>query len=148
MTDDQYLDAISCPRHDLTRQGENVLAGAESSTAGSEAGIDGVEELNLDDTEDEEVEDDKQPPPGVKMPDFRQYGRVEMLCRLICIKREKDQAACETVLRQQMRGRADYRFLDPRDPHHSYYKWRLAENRAGRGYPPEDDVIVKPEYCI
>lgn len=140
MTDEQYLDAISCPRHDLAKQGEKVLGGDEASTAGSEAGLGGVEELNINDTSDDEDDDDESLTPGVILPSWRQYGRVEMLCRSICIKREEDQALCETLLKQKLQGRADFCFLFPRDPYHLYYKWRLAENRAGRGYPPEEDT--------
>lgn len=140
MTDGQYLDAISCPRHDLAKQGEKVLTGDEVSTAGSEAGLGGVEGLNFDDTEDEEDENDESLPPGVILPGWRQHGRVEMLCRSICIKREEDQAFCETLLKQKLQGRAEFCFLFPRDPYYLYYKWRLAENRAGRGYPPEEDI--------
>ncbi len=140
MTDEQYLDAISCPRHDLAKQGEKVLAGDEASSAGSQAGLRGVEDLDLDDTGDEEAENDELLPPGVISPDWRQYGRVEMICRTICIRREKDRALCETLLKQKLQDRAEFCFLLPRDTHHLYYKWRLAENRAGRGYPPEEDT--------
>lgn len=140
MNDEQYLDAISCPRHDLAKQGEKVLAGDEPSTARSEPGLGGVEEMDLDDTEDEEDDKDESLPPGVILPGWRQYGRIEMLCRSICIKREEKQAVSETLLKQKLQGRADFCFLFPRDPYHLYYKWRLAENRAGRGYPPEVDT--------
>jgi len=140
MTNEKYLDAISCPRHDLAKQGEKVLAGDEASTAGSQAGINGVGDSDLDNTDDEDDEDEEAVPPGVILPDWRQYGRVEMLCRSIGIKHEEHQASCETLLKQKLQGRAEFSFLFPRDPHHLYYKWRLAENRAGRGYPPEEDT--------
>lgn len=141
MTEEQYLDAISCPRHDPAKQGTEGLAGTGRSDAASEAEIDGLdEELNLDDTEDEEDQAEPSLPPGVILPDWQIYGRTEMVCRAICIKPERDQPASEALLERKMQGRAGYSFLFPGDRHYLYYKWRLAEHRAGRGYPPEEDT--------
>lgn len=140
MTEEQYLDAISCPRHDSANQDAEVLAGTEKSDAASQADIDELDELNIDDTEDEEDQAEASLPPGVILPDWQIYGRVEMVCRGICIKPERDQAACETLLEQKMRDRVEYSFLFPGDQQYLYYKWRLSEHRAGRGYPPEEDT--------
>lgn len=138
MTDKQYLDAISCPRIDPIKQGENVMSGDEVTAGESSTNRKRLEELNLDDTEDDEEEG--MLPPGVRRPEVRaQQVRIERICRVICTKPQHQQNALEANMKQKFRGKSDSTFLFPRDPYHLFYKWRLAENRAGRGIDPEDD---------
>ncbi len=140
LTEEQYLDAISCPRIKPTKEAKYVMGGGESSSENAEDDS-SEEELNLEDTEDEEEEDTEKLPPGVIRPEDRQQMvKIEVLCRIICSKPPNQHGAVESHLKKKLQGRADHKFLSPHNQHHRYYVWRLAENRAGRGYAPEDDL--------
>ena len=147
MTEEQYLDAISCPRIDPMKEARKVLVGDEDSAISVEDSD--QSELDLGDTEDEEDEEEENLPPGVIRPDdVSQQRRIEVMCRIICSKSSgsKKDGAMEAHLRKKTRGQADSRFLDTHNRFYSYFKWRLAENRAGRGYNPEDD-LPKPPFA-
>jgi len=144
MTNEQYLDAISCPRIDPTKQGENVMTGSHPSTVESNADGD-EEELNLDDTEDdpEDGDDELTLPLGVVYPDLMMQIRVENAVRKICLSPQTKEAAQERILKQKVLTNsklATWTFLFPGNKDHAYYKWRLSEERAGRGIEPEEDM--------
>ena len=98
----------------------------------------------FDETEEEEEEEEEgaeKLPPGVVRPnDHVLRRRMEIIARAICSKPPKQHGKVENHLKKKLQGRADHRFLDPHNVHNRYYKWRLAENKAGRGYEPEDDL--------
>lgn len=146
MTNEQYLDAISCPRIDPIKQGQKVMAQAEETLLESGDGDDKVE--IMDDTEDEENEEEDEEeyetlPEGASRPDdCVAERRIERIARAICIHSVKEQAFYEGRVRQKFLDDpkwAKHSFLLPGDRHHIYYKYRIAENRAGRGIDPEHD---------
>ena len=142
MTNEQYLDAISCPRIHPLQQAANDTAGMGKSTANTEAKKH-RSSLNLDDTEDEKEQDELLLPPGITRPDGRgERVKIEVLCRSMCSRTSKSAvlSKMEAHFRQKTKGTPTYRFLDTHNHHHRYFKWRLAENQAGRGYSPEDDL--------
>lgn len=139
MTEAQYLDAISCPRIDPTKIGSKAKAGPEKSGTDVESSVDGSEDLSLDDTTEEEVQGSM--PHGVTRPkDSKIRTYIEMCCRLICSKPVKQQAKLVSLMTQKYKDSADHSWVLPRDKHHAFFKRRLAENKAGRGYPPEEDM--------
>lgn len=142
LTEEQYLDAISCPRIIPPKHVKNVM-GDPAEPAHSDEDGDEESELDLEDTEEEEEEEEEveKLPPGVVRPDDHVIQRrIEVLSRVICSKPPKQHGAVEAHLRKKLQGKADHRFLNPHNVHHRYYKWRLAENKAGRSYAPEDDL--------
>ena len=148
MSNEQYLDAISCPRIDPIRQGQKVLAQKEESFLESE---DGDQKIEIkDDTEDEDVDEEDEEeyetlPEGAICPnDCIAERRIERIARAICIHSAAEQAFYEDRMRQKLINDskwAKYSFLLPGDRHHIYYQYRIAENRAGRGIDPEYDAF-------
>ena len=146
MTDEQYLDAISCPRVDPIKQGEKVMAQVEETFLESD---DGDEKIEItDDTEDEDFADEDEAeyetlPEGAICPnDCVAERRIERIARAICIHSAKEQDFYEGQMRQRLLNDpkwAKHSFLLPSDRHHIYYRYRIAENRAGRGIDPECD---------
>ena len=149
LTEEQYLKAISYPRLEPKEQGKRIrrtLGGDVSPDPIVESDHE-LEELNLDDTEDEE--EAEKLPTGVTRPDDRRLRtRIETVCRMICSKPPKQHRAAEAHLKKKLRGRLEYRFFDPYNQHYRYYKWRMAENKAGRGYPPESDLPELPHGSL
>ena len=98
--------------------------------------------MEFEDSEDTETgEEVDELPPGIIRPDdTSQQMKVEVICRIICSKPAKQHSNIEVHLRKKLQGRADYRFLNIHNNYHHYYKWRLGEHRAGRGYEPERDL--------
>ena len=147
MTDEQYLDAVSCPRIDPIKQGQKVMAQAEESFLDSEDGdekvdlTDDVEDGN-DDDEDDEYE--SLPEGAIPPNDCVAERRIERIARAVCIHPAKDQDFFEEQMKQKLTNDpkwAKHSFLLPGDRHHIYYKYRIAENRAGRGIDPEYDTF-------
>ena len=148
MTDEQYLDAISCPRIDPIKQGKKVMAEVQESLFDSEDGDEKVE--ITDDTEQaddlEEVEEEYEILPKGAIPpdDCVAERRIERIARAICIHPVKEQPFYEEQIKQKVTDDAKWAkhsFLLPEDPHHTYYRYRIAENRAGRGIDPEYDTF-------
>ena len=147
LTEEQYLDAISAPRIDPAKQAKKALklmaSSGASTVSSTEDEDDEKEELDLDDTDSDEDagKETESLPPGVVRPTERSLQvRIEIVCRAICSKPVKQHRAVEAHLKKKVQGKPNYRFIDPHNTHHRYYEWRLAENRAGRGYAPEDDL--------
>lgn len=140
LTEEQYLDAISCPRIDPNKEAREVMLGGENAAISVDNDSNEESEVDLEDTEEEDEEETESLPPGVVRPDdLGQQRTIEVVCRIICSRYEaKDDGAAETHLRKKFRGNPDRRFLEPHNRHYRYFKWRLAENRAGRGHDPED----------
>lgn len=146
MTNEQYLDAISCPRIDPIKQGQKVMAQVEENFLESEDGDEKVE--IIDDTEDEDSEEEDEeeyetlPEGAIHPDDCVAERRIERIARAICIYSVKEQAFYEGHMKQKFLNEpkwAKHSFLLPSDRHHIYYKYRIAENRAGRGIDPEYD---------
>ena len=150
MTNEQYLDTISCPRIDPTRQGQKVLSHVEESFLESEDG-DTTIEINDDDSEDEDnneadEEDEYETlPEGAICPtDCLTERRIERVARALCIHPIEKQSFYEDLMKRKLLDDpkwAKHSFLNPDDRHHIYYKYRIAENRAGRGIDPEYDAF-------
>lgn len=155
MTDEQYLDAISCPRIDPIRQGQKVMAQAEEAFLESEDGDGKVETINDTDDEGAEEEDEEEyevlPEGAIRPNDCVAERRIERIARAICIHSVEEQAFYEDRMKQKLIDDpkwAKHSFLLPGDRHHIYYKYRIAENRAGRGIEPEYDafeVVAAPQ---
>lgn len=147
MTNEQYLDAISCPRIDPIKQGEKVMPKSEELFAESETESKQDEESNAETVgEVKDDEDDGEwetlPVGAIRPPEFRRERLLEQICRAICCKPEKEQDMRERRFKQLAVSNpkwATCSFLFPSDRSYIYYKWRLAENRAGRGIPVEYD---------
>ena len=96
------------------------------------------------DTEDmdaeEELEEPPGPPKGVVHPVGHGELRVEVCCRKICCSPPNKEAYWENLLKHKFLNNSDYGFLFKGHREHPYYKWRLAENRAGRGHTPKHDA--------
>lgn len=148
MTNEQYLDAISCPRIDPIKQGQKVMAQVEEPFLESE---DGEEKIEInDDTEDEENDEEEEeeyetlPEGAIRPDDCVAERRIERIARAICIHPVKEQAFYEDRMKENFLDDpkwAKHSFLLPDDRHHIYYKYRIAENRAGRGIDPEYDTF-------
>lgn len=148
MTDEQYLDSISCPRINPIEQGQKVMPRVEEPLMES---ADDDEKVEIaDDTEDEyddEVDEEEYEflPEGAICPnDCVAERRIERIARAICIHPVKVQALYEGHMKQKALNDpkwAKHSFLLPGDRHYIYYKYRVAENRAGRGIDPEHDAF-------
>ena len=149
MTNDQYLDAITCPRIDPIRQGQKVMAQVEEGFLESEDGDGNVEIIDDAEDEDNEEEDDEEqyetlPEGAIRPDDCVAERRIERIARAICIHPAEEQAFYQDRMLQKSIDDpkwAKHSFLHPSDRHHIYYKYRIAENRAGRGIDPEYDVF-------
>ena len=168
MTSKQYLDAMSCPRvadpkklaeqWEIDIKGEGCLAGNVPqeekkekdrslfySTDEDESGESGEsEESEIEGSNAKVVQGGRSTvklPAGIAEPrDRAQRVPIEVLCRIICSKPRKQHKDVEEHLKKKLIGRSTRRFLDPHNRFNRYYRWRLAENKAGRGYPPEHDL--------
>lgn len=148
MTNEQYLEAISCPRIDPIRQGQKVMAPVEEHFLESESGEEKPEIIEDTEDEDDEEEDEEQyetlPKGAIRPDDCVAERRIERIARAICIHPVKEQAFYEDLMIKKHIDDpkwAKHTFLLPGDRHHTYYKYRIAENRAGRGIDPEYDTF-------
>ena len=148
MTNEQYLDAISCPRIDPIKQGQKVMPQVEEPFLESEDGDEriGVSDDTGDEDNDEEYEEEYEtlPEGAIRPDDCVAERRIERIARAICIHSVKEQAFYENQMEEKLRNDpkwAKHSFLLPSDRHHTYYKYRIAENRAGRGIDPEYDTF-------
>lgn len=161
MTNEQYLDAISCPRIDPIKQGAKILGGNDAYSTTETEGNDGEKsEVDLGETTDEDeaahsgdeetaADDDEEWeywPAGAVRPDrIDVQMRMEGACRRLVALGNNDASIArnEAKIRQGFASnptrRAQCSFLWKDDPHHIYYKFRLAQNRAGKGIPESKD---------
>ncbi len=156
MTNEQYLDVLSCPRIDPVKQGAKIMGNDDASmTTGA---IDTDVERSSSGVEDETSEDDGKEPvllddanlaPGIIRPTTRRaQARVEAIARRLVIANLNLNHAQKNLAIRQMEGRMqklfennpEFKFLYPDDPYNPYYKWRVAENRANRGVDPRFDL--------
>ena len=156
MTNEQYLDALSCPRIDPVKQGAKIMGNDDASMTTGATGTD-VEQSSSE-VGDETSEDDGKEPdlledanlaPGIIRPATRRaQARVEAIARRLVIANINLDHAQNNVAIGQMEGRMqklfkdnpEFKFLFPDDPYNPYYKWRIAENRANRGVDPLFDL--------
>lgn len=115
-------------------------------TAGSTADRED-EENSLDDLSDEDTgedDDELDYPDGVTPPDLVTQIRVENAARKIGTYSLIEEAAQEHKLIQKVGTNpklAEWTFMVPGNKDHAFYKWRLAEERLGRGINPEEDMM-------
>lgn len=148
MTNEQYLDAISCPRIDPIKQGQKVMAQVDESLFESEDGDEKIEITDDTENEDDDDEDEEEyetlPEGAIRPDDCVAERRIERIARAICIRSVNEQAFYEGQMKQKFLNDpkwAKHSFLLPSDRYHIYYKYRIAENRAGRGIDPEYDTF-------
>ena len=161
MSNEQYLDAISCPRIDPVAQGEKLAHSLGRKDASSDTAEDSeayeTDKTSIDgDISPEDHDGDQQkglgkakagrlannPPEGTIEPDGQMERSIEQVCRIICAAPDSSSAELERRFREKFKDRPKYTFLDPESRFHTYYKWRLARNRAGDGIAPKYDVVV------
>ena len=134
MSNEQYLDAISCPRIDPIRQGQKVLISDTSEDENIEEEAGG----------EEEEEYETLPEGAIRPNDCLAERRIERIARALCIHPVEKQAFYQDLMTRKLLDDpkwAKHSFLNPSDRHHIYYKFRIAENRAGRGIDPEYDAF-------
>lgn len=156
MTNEQYLDALSCPRIDPVKQGAKIMGNNDASimtgvtSTDVEEGSSGIEdETSDDDWGKPDLLDHANLPPGIIRPVARRaQARVEAVARRLVSANMNLPRTRINLAIQQMEGRMqklfenspEYRFLSPDDPYNPYYKWRIAENKANRGVDPRFDL--------
>ena len=166
MTNEQYLDAISCPRIDPIKQGTRILGDDDASSTAETSGNEGDQSsLDLGETTEEEdtaadiaaeetiAQDEGEeeweywPPGAVRPDDMPTQVRMEAVSRKL-VAAGNDNATIarnENIVMQTYANdptrRAQCSWLWKEDPHHIYYKWRLSQNRIGKGIPEEKDRI-------
>ena len=150
MSNEQYLDAISCSHvepnilgkisDDSPDDGESPQADSSSISSSSSESPDG-------DEHDPPTESDRleaQPPyetlpRGVTQPDGATERDVERICRLICLSSPQVSTKVEQRLRNRLKDKPRFAFLGSGHVFHSYFKWRLERNRLGDGIAPKYD---------
>ena len=156
MTNEQYLDALSCPRNDPVKQGAKIMGNNDALMMTGATGTDGEESSSgiEDETSDDDwvrpdTLDDANLPPGVIRPVTRRaQARVEAVARrLVSANMNLNHTRINLAVRQMefrmqksFENNPDFRFLFPEDPYNPYYKWRIAENKASRGIDPRFDL--------
>ena len=156
MTNEQYLDALSCPRIDPVKQGAKIMGNNDASmmtgatSTDGEEGSSGIEdETSDDDWGKPDLLDHANLPPGIIRPvTLRAQARVEAVARrLVSANIDLPGTRINLAIRQ-MEGRMqklfennpEFRFLSYDDLYNPYYKWRIAENKANRGVDPRFDL--------
>ena len=156
MTNEQYLDTLSCPRIDPVKQGAKIMGNDDASMTTEATGTDveqsssGVEdETSGDDGQEADLLDDANLAPGLIRPTTRRaQARVEAIARRLVIANmnldhtQKNLAIRQMEVKMQklFENNPEFKFLFPDDPYNPYYKWRIAENRANRGVDPRFDL--------
>ena len=150
MSNDQYLDAISCSHIDPNLPGKSSNGSLEngespqedsSSISSSNSESAGGDEHDSP-TESNGVE--AQPtyemlPTGAVQPDGATERDVERICRLICLSSPQVSTKVEQRLRNRLKDKPRFAFLGSGHVFHSYFKWRLERNRLGDGIEPKYD---------
>lgn len=156
MTNEQYLEALSCPRIDPVKQGAKIMGNNDASMMAGTTGTDredsssGIEDETSDDEWGKpDLLDDANLPPSVIRPvTHRAQAHVEAVARRLVSANVNLNYTQINLAIHQMEGRMqklfennpDFRFLFPDDPYNPYYKWRIAENKANRGVDPRFDL--------
>ena len=117
MTQEQYLDAISCPRIDPIHKGRNIMRPLDADP----------DDFGL--TTDEEKH-----PPMNKPKDANTRYLIEGVCGDICGKAEVDFERFIKFIKRVLRHNADYAFFKKSHRFHRFFLWRLKKNRAKRGW--------------
>lgn len=147
MSNEQYLDAISCPRDDPVTQGKKVM----QSSADMDDPSDVEDDVsNLDDGTLSAPDDGSQSdasdggriyetlPEGAIQASSKMERRIEKVCRMIHSASLQEIAELETRFLESTAGYR-YQFLDACNKYHAYYRWRLERNRAGKGIDAQYD---------
>ena len=151
MSNEQYLDAISCPRDDPATQGKKVMQSSadmdDPTDLEDNASVmdDGTTDKN-DGSESDASEGGRiyeTLPKGAIQPNSKTEKDVEKVCRLICSTPPKASAELEARVLESQAG-SRYRFLHPSDEYHAYYRWRLERNIAGKGIDAKYDYGLGP----
>ena len=149
MTNEQYLDAISCPRIDPISQGKKVMRSPDddeySSDEDETASIEAATEPDAVDVkgDDSDISDGGRAyetlPKGVIQPDGIVERDIERICRIICMEAKPRRERFEHLLSEAKGQQPRFSFLIPGNNHHSYFRWRLHTNEMGNGIGPEFD---------
>lgn len=157
MTNEQYLDAISCPRVAPITQGRKVRRSRKKVNNSSIALSDELDNCNDGDGEGDsevnateasakdvpseseasEIESTRATlPEGAFKPDDETERAIEQVCRIVSMVPAPAATKLEDLFRQRYKETLKYSFLDSREDLYPYFKWRLDLNRAGYGIPP------------
>ena len=151
-SNEQYLDAISCPREDPITQSKNASHSLDDSESSSEEESSSPSANAGEGRQDDEASQlnetgavDAQPtyevlPRGAMQPDGATERDIERICRLICLSPPLVSGKVEQKLKNRLKEKSRFGFLGPGHKFHSYYKWRLERNRLGDGIAPEYDL--------
>ena len=146
MTNEHYLDAISCPRIDPMKQGEGLMTDATRPATENppENGDEDDEVEDLDAEEDtEDGEDEVEIPSGIVIPDIMTQIRIENAVRKICTFTKAKQVIQQRIMQKRFASNpvfARWKFLSPENHDYPYFEWRMEENKAGRAIDPEMDM--------
>lgn len=164
MTNSQYLDAISCPRNDPIAQGKKVMRAAVSRDD-----LSSEEETESDDDAEESITREEPGTAEYHVPSKTRHNKlwkdgveyewvpvgcpvsrkcemwIERTCRSICLTSKHERRSYEYLIRQKHGRDPQFGFLNPSDFSHNYFKWRLEENEAGRGIPPDYEFTDPPK---
>ena len=151
MSNEQFLDVISCPRVDPISQGKTVMQSLGEASGVEDASSE-AEHARISEGDDEGTESDVSDgrcnyealPKGLHQPDGITERNIERICRIICTAPSRATAKLESKFRK-LKDRSQFAFIDPTNKYHAYYQWRLERNRAGDGIPPEYDLGMGDE---
>ncbi|KAL9128689.1 MAG: hypothetical protein Q9217_002682 [Psora testacea] len=149
MTDEQYLDAISCPRIDPINQGKKVMRSLDDDedSLDTEKSTSDMEDIDEDPADASADDSDASEggrayetlPKGVMKPNGIMERDVERTCRIICMEGKHRRDKLEHLLRNSKAHKPRFNFLDPKNKFHTYFRWRLRCNERGNGIGPEFD---------
>ena len=120
MTQEQYLNAISCPRIDPIHKGRNIMRPLDADP----------DDFGL-------TTDEEKPPPIGKPQDAKTKYLIEGVCREICRRSEDESKKFIKFVKNNLKHNADYGFLKRSHRFHRFFLWRLKNNRAKRGWSLE-----------
>ncbi len=156
MTNEQYLDAISCPRIEPITQGKKIMRPSvedyfsseedEKETGKEEAG---KEDKAADSSSADEVSEGGTKygylPKGANEPPGLMERDIERTCRMICMRPERKRHQYEALIMTKKGHLPKFAFLKKGNKYHIYYQWRLVRNEAGKGIGPEHDYGLGPK---
>lgn len=153
MSNEQYLDAISCPRDDAVTQGKKVMQSAADMDDPSDfeddaSAIDDATTGARDSGSESDVSEGghiyETLPKGAVQPNSKMEKNIEKICRLMCSASSKASSELEDRFLQSA-ARSRYTFLDPSSEYNTYYRWRLEKNTAGDGIDAQYDFGMGKE---
>ena len=117
MTQEQYLDAISCPRIDPINKGRKIMRPSDADP----------DDFGL-------TTDEEKTPPMSRPKDIKTKYLIEATCREICGKPEDEHKQIAKFIQKSFRSNEKYAFLMKSHHLHRFFLWRLRQNKAKRGW--------------